>query len=99
MGALAKHGKYHYPVRLLKKEAGSKGWRVRFWWGCKFKTGDPRPNPQALVPESDLVDALYGDTTARRNIRVSILPRLALMPHVLINTAGQVHTCSRGSGR
>ncbi|KAJ7109223.1 hypothetical protein C8R44DRAFT_986254 [Mycena epipterygia] len=70
LGALAKHGKYYYPVRLLKKADRKKGWKVQFWRGCQFKSGDPGPNSADLVLESDLVDSLFGDQHSRRKIRL-----------------------------
>ncbi|KAJ7476111.1 hypothetical protein FB451DRAFT_1034470, partial [Mycena latifolia] len=69
MGALVKIGKYHYPVRLLQKEKGDKGWTVKFWRGCQFKAGQA-PSPLIPIPESDLVDSLYGNRPARRAIRL-----------------------------
>ncbi|KAJ6623167.1 hypothetical protein B0H10DRAFT_825259 [Mycena sp. CBHHK59/15] len=68
LGGLTKHGKYWYPVCLLHKVPGSIGWRVQWWHGCKFRA--EKPELDAVVPESDLVDSLYGDQTRRRSIRL-----------------------------
>ncbi|KAJ7705174.1 hypothetical protein B0H16DRAFT_1295048 [Mycena metata] len=70
MGALAKYGKYHYPVRLLLRLPRRQGWRVRFWRGCAYPPDVPPPDPEKAVTEDDLVDSLYGNQAARRRIRL-----------------------------
>jgi hypothetical protein len=61
-----KHGKYHYPGCLLKRkhlEAKSYAWKVVWWRYNNFYAAPPDPND--LVPESDIVDALWGEHEAR----------------------------------
>ncbi|KAJ7046703.1 hypothetical protein C8F04DRAFT_1061422 [Mycena alexandri] len=70
MGALAKYGKFHYPVRLLLRLPGKQAWRVRFWRKCVYPPDVSEPNPEAAIPEGDLVDSLYGNQAARRHIRL-----------------------------
>ncbi|KAJ7178694.1 hypothetical protein C8R43DRAFT_842165, partial [Mycena crocata] len=67
-GALAKWGKYHYPVRLLQKEKET--WRVTFWRGCEFPIGITPPENVQRIVNTDLVDSLFGNTERRRLIRL-----------------------------
>jgi hypothetical protein len=67
-GALAQHGNYWYPVRLLQPLA-SNSWQVSWWRGNHY--GDTSPSMSGPVREEDLVDELWGDVEARRKIRVS----------------------------
>ncbi|KAJ7443390.1 hypothetical protein B0H11DRAFT_1931750 [Mycena galericulata] len=62
-GALARHGKYWYPVRLLFKEPG--GWMVKWWRGNRFI--EPQA-PPSKVADSDLRDELWANPGARRQI-------------------------------
>ncbi|KAJ7504614.1 hypothetical protein B0H11DRAFT_1709555 [Mycena galericulata] len=64
-GALARHGKYWYPVRLLSKEPG--GWMVNWWRGNRFI--EPQA-PPSKVSDSDLRDELWANPGARRQIRL-----------------------------
>ncbi|KAF7334732.1 hypothetical protein MSAN_02371500 [Mycena sanguinolenta] len=70
MGALAKHGKFYYPVRLLFRNKKQNAWRVAFWRECEFPTTEGPPDPDHLVPTNDLVDSLYGNQIGRRAIRL-----------------------------
>ncbi|KAJ7283955.1 hypothetical protein C8J57DRAFT_749943 [Mycena rebaudengoi] len=69
-GALARHGKYWYPVRLLARSSFSAGWRVQWWHGCEFSKSSLPPTADALVSESCLVDALWKNQGERRKIRL-----------------------------
>ena len=66
-GALARHGDYWYPVRLLQRMDGNH-WQVARWRGNRYVDIQ---DAAALVKEEDLVDELQGDFEARRRIRVS----------------------------
>ncbi|KAG1853086.1 hypothetical protein F4604DRAFT_1660333 [Suillus subluteus] len=68
-GALARHGKYWYPVRIKsRQQVGGKAlFTVKWWRHCSFK---PDTQPPVEVGEEDLVDALYGDCKRRRMIRL-----------------------------
>ncbi|KAJ7698840.1 hypothetical protein B0H16DRAFT_1349348, partial [Mycena metata] len=64
-GALARHGTYWYPVRLISQEPD--GWWVRWWRGNHFEL---QPPPSNKVPQIDLRDELWADASARRKIRL-----------------------------
>ncbi|KAF9033654.1 hypothetical protein BJ165DRAFT_1410375 [Panaeolus papilionaceus] len=64
-GALAKHGDYFYPVRLVQK-IGER-WTVCWWRGNEYSNAPP---PVFSVPEADLTDALWRNMSARRKIRL-----------------------------
>ncbi|KAG1811699.1 hypothetical protein EV424DRAFT_1515456 [Suillus variegatus] len=69
-GALARHGKYWYPVRIKScRQLGGKItlYTVKWWRHCSFKLDT---QPPLEVGEGDLVDALYGDHKRRRMIRL-----------------------------
>ncbi|KAF4610452.1 hypothetical protein D9613_006555 [Agrocybe pediades] len=68
-GALCRHGKYWYPVRLLQKNPHTKTWRVKWRRGCDFGHYGP-PNLEQEVEESDLVDELWNEREKRRAIRL-----------------------------
>ncbi|KAH9949621.1 hypothetical protein B0H21DRAFT_836748, partial [Amylocystis lapponica] len=75
-GALARHGDFWYPVRLIKlfksvvlplrKE--HREWRVVWWRGCSLSGSGP--DPDARLQEADLVDELWHDESRRRDIRL-----------------------------
>ncbi|KAJ7436921.1 hypothetical protein FB451DRAFT_1061373, partial [Mycena latifolia] len=64
-GALARHGMYWYPVRLILKEPD--GWTVKWWRHNHFHQQTPPPDK---VPEPDLRDELWANAPARRRIRL-----------------------------
>ncbi|KAG2335356.1 hypothetical protein BDR05DRAFT_1036091, partial [Suillus weaverae] len=68
-GALARHGKYWYPVRIksCRRSGGRALFTVKWWRHCSFK---PNAQPPGEVAKEDLVDALYGDHKHRRMIRL-----------------------------
>ncbi|KAG2126967.1 uncharacterized protein EDB93DRAFT_1096830, partial [Suillus bovinus] len=68
-GALARHDKYWYPVRIksCRQVRGNTMYTVKWWRHCSFK---PDTQPPLEVGEADLVDALYGDHKRRRMIRL-----------------------------
>jgi hypothetical protein len=72
-GALARHGKYWYPVRIksCRRVGGRALFTVKWWRHCFFKHNT---QPPGEVGEEDLVDALYGDRKRRRMIRVGTTP-------------------------
>ncbi|TFY51691.1 hypothetical protein EVJ58_g10434 [Rhodofomes roseus] len=70
-GALARYGKFWYPVRLLQfQDKPVRSWRVAWWRHCLFPDHIGRPSSDAPVREMDLVDELWNDRTARRSIRL-----------------------------
>ncbi|KAF9460088.1 hypothetical protein BDZ94DRAFT_1378544 [Collybia nuda] len=68
--ALACHGEFWYPVRLIHR--GEKGlkWHVRWWRGCDFKETGILPDEITAVGEKDIIDSLWMDRTGRRKIRL-----------------------------
>ncbi|KAG1721806.1 hypothetical protein EDB19DRAFT_1646166 [Suillus lakei] len=68
-GALARHGKFWYPVRLIRFHGEMDAWQVRWWRGCRFPPDRP-VDLQSLVPTTDLLDELWQDRTRRRAIRL-----------------------------
>ncbi|KDR67076.1 hypothetical protein GALMADRAFT_147307 [Galerina marginata CBS 339.88] len=77
-GALCRHGKYWYPVRLLQKQEGNT-WLVRWWRGCKFGHQGP-PQLDSSVPEESLVDELWQDQQARRAIQLGQWAQASELP-------------------
>jgi hypothetical protein len=74
-GALARHGDFWYPVRVIHIEINqfrkTTQWKVRWWRGNQFASPGITPDTTTMVPEGDIVDSLWGDRTGRRSIRVS----------------------------
>lgn len=74
-GALARYGKYWYPVRLIFKDGD--GWEVKWWRGNDY---NERIAPANKVSNEDLCDELWANSYARRQIQVLfpivILPRM-----------------------
>ncbi|KAF9470273.1 hypothetical protein BDN70DRAFT_939859, partial [Pholiota conissans] len=68
-GALARHGLFWYPVRLIHTSDGTT-WRVRWWIGCQFEDAEIQPGSITTVSFSDLVDSLWQDRHGRRKIRL-----------------------------
>ncbi|KAG6822580.1 hypothetical protein H0H92_013284, partial [Tricholoma furcatifolium] len=62
-GALAQHGVFWYPVRLIQEIDNKARWRVRWWRGNVFEAPGTQPDTVATVPVSGLIDALGGDRT------------------------------------
>jgi hypothetical protein len=71
-GALARHGDFWYPVRVISTEDGE-DWRVRWWMGCTFKEPGIDPGSITIVPVANLIDSLWQDRAGRRNIRASCI--------------------------
>ncbi|KAG2133699.1 hypothetical protein DEU56DRAFT_888775 [Suillus clintonianus] len=76
-GALARLGKYWYPVRLIQSYVAANlhgtarnrvHWRVVWWRGCKFPSS--LGSPPGDVEQGDLVDELWQDHAKRREIRL-----------------------------
>ncbi|KAG1770555.1 hypothetical protein EV702DRAFT_977910, partial [Suillus placidus] len=66
-GALARHGKFWYPVRLVQFHRETDAWQVRWWRGCRFPADRP-VDFQSLVQTTDLVDELWQDRAGRHAI-------------------------------
>jgi hypothetical protein len=73
MGALCRLGDFHYPVCLLLYDNNNRRWNVQWWRGCHFLPGGPLRLRDEITcePEACITDALWGQTMARHNIRVS----------------------------
>lgn len=69
-GALAQHGEFWYPVRVIHHKGGQQ-WRVCWFRTCEFTLPGIMPGTVTTVAERDIVDSLWNDRTARRKIRVS----------------------------
>ncbi|KAF9548012.1 hypothetical protein CPC08DRAFT_591108, partial [Agrocybe pediades] len=67
-GALARSGSFWYPVRLIHCEGDS--WRVRWWRGCESSGTHIVPDSVTSVQLEDIVDSLWTDYKARREIRL-----------------------------
>ncbi|KAJ6457808.1 hypothetical protein C8R47DRAFT_1203316 [Mycena vitilis] len=64
-GALARHGEYWYPVRLIVKR--SDGWEVQWWRGNQYS--EPMP-PPSKISDDNLRDELWANADARRKIKL-----------------------------
>ncbi|KAG0695552.1 hypothetical protein DFH29DRAFT_814065, partial [Suillus ampliporus] len=62
-GALARLGKYWYPVQLIQSH-----WQVIWWHSCKFPSSIG--SPPSDVAQGDLMDELWQDRTKRHKIRL-----------------------------
>ncbi|KAF5323682.1 hypothetical protein D9619_012867 [Psilocybe cf. subviscida] len=69
-GALAKHGEFWYPVRLIQHLKEEKCWRVKWWRGCKFSTNGIQEGSMSDVPENLIVDSLWRNQDERRKRRL-----------------------------
>ncbi|KAF8351863.1 hypothetical protein F5887DRAFT_861192, partial [Amanita rubescens] len=75
-GALARHGTFWYPVRLIQLVAGvgrQKNilrWKVRWWRGCKFDSRGIKHGSTTVVSLDNIVDSLWLDQKRRREIRL-----------------------------
>ncbi|KDR66699.1 hypothetical protein GALMADRAFT_80570 [Galerina marginata CBS 339.88] len=68
-GALARHGEFWYPVRVIHRESNQE-WRVRWWRACEFTAAGVIPDTITTVAEDDIVDSLWNDSMGRRKIRL-----------------------------
>lgn len=71
-GALAKHGDFWYPVKLIEYLKGGQQWRIRWWRGCKFQEPGYDPGSISDIPADIVVDSLWRNCRERRSIRVHI---------------------------
>ncbi|KAF9468215.1 hypothetical protein BDZ94DRAFT_1184677 [Collybia nuda] len=72
-GALAKRGKYWYPVHLISKESDvvAPRWRVQWWRGCQFRNlGGIPPGDREIIEEKYIVDELWNEHRERRQVRL-----------------------------
>ncbi|PPR01561.1 hypothetical protein CVT24_005856 [Panaeolus cyanescens] len=65
-GALAKHGEFYYPVRLIRKVMD--GWIVVWWRENQFPCMSIPPG--SFVSQLAIVDSLWHDSNGRRQIRL-----------------------------
>lgn len=70
-GALARHGKYWYPVRLIVQKGDS--WVVQWWRENEYKTPGIECGQTSTVLHENLRDSLWLDRDGRRAIRVRLL--------------------------
>jgi hypothetical protein len=72
IGTLAHYGDYWYPVRLIQYVKQSKKWQIRWWRDCSFNMPvvGIASGSLMLIDEIDVVDSLWGNAEARRQIRV-----------------------------
>ncbi|KAF9039799.1 hypothetical protein BJ165DRAFT_1351680 [Panaeolus papilionaceus] len=68
-GALARHGEYFYPVRLIQKVSMTR-WTVRWWRGNCFVAASVQAGEVSVVNEEDLIDSLWLDRARRREVRL-----------------------------
>lgn len=74
MSALARHGEFYYPVRLIQRYSADKDstqilrWQVVWWRECSFTL--PPPDERSYIDEDQIVDSLYNDVKGRRQIKV-----------------------------
>lgn len=70
-GALARSGKYWYPVRLITSaffgDEPMPRWRVQWWRSCEF---DVVPDKDRWLPQGELTDELWCDRECQRKTRV-----------------------------
>ena len=74
-GALVRYGDFWYPAHLIQYLKPSKKWQIRWWRECSFNMVgiELESGPLMLVDESDVVDSLWGDEKAQRQVRVRYL--------------------------
>lgn len=73
-GVLVRIGNFWYPGRMLQQEQHSnpRKWRIRMWRGSMYEDSNQAPEDlDVFVDESRIVDELWHDRPARREIRVS----------------------------
>jgi hypothetical protein len=89
-----RRGDFWYPVPVVQKESSEK-WKVRWWRGCKFISGQEGVEAEELstaeLPE--IVDSLWLLQAERRKIRVSSLK--TILWAWLLNT---IFHCSSENG-
>ncbi|KAF5324256.1 hypothetical protein D9619_011231 [Psilocybe cf. subviscida] len=80
--ALVKDGVFWYPARLIerlgpktppkkKQPMVDTQWRVKWWRGCRFnEDSNYAPDTTSVVPQAVITDCLWGNRTARRQIRL-----------------------------
>lgn len=59
-------------------DVAARAWKIVWWRHCVFPDAQGRPDPDALVLETDLVDELWRDRKGRRSIRVSCISRCSV---------------------
>lgn len=96
-GALARHGEFWYPVRLIDHKEDRKKWQVRWWRGCEFAADGIEADSYTEVELTSLVDSLWSKRTERRKIRVSLFQTWARkwLPHDIVCIARKMAACLR----
>ncbi|KAG6904433.1 hypothetical protein DXG01_009991, partial [Tephrocybe rancida] len=80
-GALGRHGDFWYPVRLIQATDKSQtSWTVRWWRGCLFATPGLEPDSITTLEIRDIVDSLWMDRTARRQVRLGMWQHACNVP-------------------
>ena len=67
-GALARHGDFWYPVRLIQRV--DEDWWVQWWRETYFTSTSVVAGGVSLVESTDIVDSLWLNCASRRTIRV-----------------------------
>ncbi|KAJ6461966.1 hypothetical protein DFH09DRAFT_1114122 [Mycena vulgaris] len=85
--ALARFGKFWYPVRLISKDGTN--WEVKWWRGNKYEMACAPPNKVSI---EDLRDELWADASGRRQIREDLVLEFRDFPYTEeISAALQPH--------
>ncbi|KAH9474264.1 hypothetical protein JR316_0013427 [Psilocybe cubensis] len=80
-GVLVKHQGFWYPGRLISLEDSDGLLTIRWWRGCEFILPPPAQiNGMSRVPLKDVVDSLWGDVHARRQIQLGKWTPTWLLP-------------------
>ncbi|KAG1896719.1 uncharacterized protein F5891DRAFT_900896, partial [Suillus fuscotomentosus] len=66
-GALARHDKFWYPVRLIQFHGETDAWKVWWWHECRFPADRPL-DPQVVVQTRNMVNELWQDRARRHAI-------------------------------
>ncbi|KAF8214507.1 hypothetical protein K438DRAFT_1563128 [Mycena galopus ATCC 62051] len=73
-GVLVKNGKYSYPARLIRHvpQLKPRSYAVKWWRGCEFHHSAIFKSLEdfCIVPESDIIDDLWGNLQERRQVRL-----------------------------
>ncbi|KAG6912972.1 hypothetical protein DXG01_010715, partial [Tephrocybe rancida] len=77
-GALIKHGKYWYPVRVIQHVEN--GWQVKVWRECRFEEPGMVPGSFITVPFDCIIDSLWGKHAERRAIQLGIWTHACEIP-------------------
>ena len=69
-GALVHHGDFWYPAHIIQYDIASKQWCVHWCRECSYAIEGIKAGSITLIDKADVVDSLWGDAHAQRQIRV-----------------------------